>query len=254
MRPERALVLVLALALALAVAGPAGAKDKAPARPKELSADGRANVMLAQSYLDAGRVDDAEKRAKAALLTDGDVALAHATMALVHVAKSREDAARKEFDRARKLAPGDGAILNAYGSFLCAHGDRAGADAAFQLALADQRYATPVKPLVNAGRCAAIGGDWGAADGYLRRAVAIAPRERVVLLLLAETQLKLGRALEARAFVERADALGPEPNTLALAARTEDAAGDAEASARYRKRLREEFPKYVPKAEGAGKQ
>jgi type IV pilus assembly protein PilF len=250
MQPERALVL----ALALAAAGAAGAKDKAPARSAELSSDGRANVMLAQSYLDAGRIDAAEARAKAALLTDGDVALAHATMALVHVAQKRDSAARKEFDRARKLAPADGAILNAYGSFLCGQGDRAGADAAFQAALADRRYAAPAQAMVNAGRCAAMGGDWGAADGYLRRAVAIAPRERVVLLLLAEAQLKLGRPLEARAFVERADALGPEPNTLALAARAEDAAGDAEASARYRKRLREEFPNYVPTAEGARKQ
>ena len=250
MRPERALVL----AFALAAAGAAGAKDKEAARSAELSYDGRANVMLAQSYLDAGRIDAAEERAKAALSTDSDVGITHATMALVHVAKKRDDAARKEFKRALKLAPADGAILNAYGSFLCAQGDRAGADEAFRTALADPAYRTPVQAMINAGRCAAIGGDWATADSYLRRAVAIAPRERVVLLLLAEAQLNLGRTLDARAFVERADALGPEPNTLALAARTEDAAGDAEASARYRKRLREEFPNYVPKAEGARKQ
>ena len=252
MRPEP--LRVLLLALAIAVAGQAVAKDKAPKRPAELSADGRANVMLAQSYLDSGRIDAAEERARAALASDGDSALAHATMALVHIAKRRDDAAQKEFDRARKLAPSDGAVLNAYGSFLCGRGDRAGADDAFRAAIADPYYRTPVQPLVNAGRCAALGNEWLKADGYLRRAVAIAPRSRAVLLMLAEAQLQLHRPLEARAFVERADALGPDANTLALAARTEDAAGDAVASARYRKRLSEEFPNYVPKAEGARKQ
>jgi type IV pilus assembly protein PilF len=252
MRPDRARVLVLALAIA--VAGAAMAKDKAPKRPAELSSDGRANVMLAQNYLDAGKVDAAEERAKAALASDGDTALAHATMALVHIAKKRNDAAQKEFDRARKIAPNDGAVLNAYGSFLCGKGDRAGADAAFQAAIADPYYRTPVQPLVNAGRCAALGQDWVQADGYLRRAVKLAPTSRTVLMLLAEVQLRLRRPLEARAFVERAVALGPNADTLALAAKAEDAAGDAEASARYRKRLSQEFPNYVPKAEGARQQ
>jgi len=175
-------------------------------------------------------------------------------MALVYSRQNKDDKAKKEFDRARSIAPADGAVLNAYGSWLCARGDREGADDAFRAALADTTYASPIQPLVNAGRCAAIGRDWAKADGYLRRAVSIAPRNRPVLLMLAEAQLRLNRPLEARAFVQRADALGPDASTLDLAAKTEAAAGDAEAAARYRKRLSEEFPNYAPKAEGAGQQ
>jgi len=253
MQPERLPTLLLTLALALAVAGPAAALGK-PKAPAELSASGRADVMLAQNYLDSGRIDAAEDRAKAALLSDPGSPLTHATMALVFVAKKQNDKAKAEFDRARALDPHDGAVLNAYGSFLCGQGDRAGAEGAFQAALADPGYATPIQPLLNAGRCEALAQDWVKADGYLRRALAMAPRSRPILLLLAEVQLKLNRPLEARAFVERSDALGPDARTLALGAKTEIAAGDTEASARYSKRLQEQFPNYAPKAQGGLKQ
>ena len=249
MQPERAAALLLAATMAFAVAGPAAAWGK-PKGPAELSASGRADVMLAQNYLDNGQVEQAEDRAKAALLSDPGSQLTHATMALVFVAKKQDDKAQSEFRRALALAPSDGAVLNAYGSYLCGKGDREGADNAFRSALADATYATPVQPLINAGTCAMLGKDWLKADGYLRRAVVIAPTSRPLLLLLSEAQLKLNRPLEARAFVQRADALGPDVRTLELAIRTEDAAGDAQSAAKYRKRLQQEFPNYTPKAEG----
>jgi type IV pilus assembly protein PilF len=254
MRPEA----LLAMLLCLAVAGSAGAWEKAPKAPKvrkgpELSEAGRSNVMLAQAYLDAGRVDAAEERARSALATDGDVAIAHATMALVKARQKQDGKAEDEFKRALAIAPDDGNVLNVYASWLCARGDRAGADAAFQKALQDAAVSA-LQPLINAGQCAMSGRDWSKADGYLRRALSIAPQRRSLLLLLAETQLQLGRAMEARAFVQRADALGPDAGTLAMAVRAEEAAGDAAASARYRKRLYEQFPNYQPTGEGARKQ
>jgi type IV pilus assembly protein PilF len=168
----------------------------------------------------------------------------------VFIAKKQDAKAQAEFKRALALAPSDGAVLNAYGSFLCATGDRDGAENAFRGALADANYLTPVQPLINAGNCAMLGSDWLRADGYLRRAVVMAPTSRPVLLLLGEVQLRLNRPLEARAFVQRADALGPDAHTLELAIRTEDAAGDAQSAAKYRKRLQQEFPNYTPRAEG----
>ena len=250
MRPEAAPALILALAMA--VAGPAAA-EKAPKRAPELSASGRSNVMLAQSYLNDGQLKAAEERAKAALQTDGGAALAHATMALVRAAQKQNDKARAEFERALAIAPSDGAVLNAYGSFLCANGDLAGAENAFLLAIEDRRNAQ-VQPLFNAGRCAIQAQQWEKAEGYLRRALALAPTARPILLIMAELQLRMQSPLEARAFVQRSDALGPDARTLAMAVRVEDAAGDAVASARSRKRLTEEFPNYKPTAEGGRKQ
>jgi Tfp pilus assembly protein PilF len=71
--------------------------------------------------------------------------------------------------------------------------------------------------------------------------------------MLAEAQLRLNHPLEARAFVQRSDALGPDPLTLAMATRVETAAGDTVAAAKYRQRLHSEFPKYAPTGEGARK-
>ena len=251
MRPEAALAVMLALATAFA--GPVAAKEKKPQKAVVLSEGGRANVVLSQSYLESGDLKTAEERARSAIASDGGSALPHAAMAMVHAAKKQQDKAKGEFKRALALAPADGMVLNSYGSWLCAQGDLAGADDAFRAALED-RMAQQFQPLVNAGRCAILGKDWAKADNYLRRAVTIAPRNRALLLMLARTQLELKRPMDARAFVQRADALGPDAATIALAVRVEDAAGDADASGRYRKRLAEEFPNYLPRAEGARQQ
>ena len=252
MRPEAALAVLLALATAFA--SPVAGKEKKPPRASaSLTPSGRSNVLLSQSYLQSGDLKQAEARARAALSSDGDSPLPHAAMAMVHAANKQDGKAKQEFERALALAPGNGMVLNSYGSWLCSRGEREPADAAFRAALTDNT-SPPFQPLVNGAQCALLGEQWEKADGYLRRAVAIAPRNRSVLLLLAEVQLKLKRNLEARAFVERADALGPDAPTLALAARVEEAAGDSVASGRYRKRLAEEFPNYLPRAEGARKQ
>ena len=251
MRPEAALATMLMLATALA--SPVAAKEKKPPKQVVLSEGGRANVVLSQSYLESGDLETAEARARSALASDGGSALPHAAMAMVYARKKQDDKAQGEFNRARALAPADGMVLNSYGSWLCSRGDYAGADEAFRAALED-RMAQQFQPLMNAGRCASMAQAWPKADNYLRRAVAIAPRNRSLLLLLAQTQLELKRPMDARAFVQRADALGPDAYTIALAARVEDAAGDTIASGRYRKRLAEEFPNYLPRAEGARKQ
>ena len=250
MRPESALALALLLAGSLAAA-PAVGKDKARNAP--LTDGGRSSIMLAQAYLDAGRLEAAEERARAALLSDGNSALSHATYAMVMARRNQQEKAQASFKRALALGPTDGAVLNAYGAWRCERRDFAGAHDAFRRALADPRYPTPVQPLANAGRCAIIAGEWSKADGYLRRAAAVAPRSRPILLMLAEAQLRLQRPMEARAFVQRADALGPDPSTLALAARVEQASGDESAAARYRKRLSDQFPNFAPTGEGAGK-
>ena len=131
----------------------------------------------------------------------------------------------QEFDRA-ETAAGDGAILNAHAAWLCERGDSARADAEFNLALRDARYRTPVQSLVNAGKCARNTGQWSRAEGYLRRALLVLPRDPQVLYMLADVELKQGTIMEAQAFIQRRDALGADGATLDLAARIEDADGN----------------------------
>lgn len=248
MRPEARLFLLAVLLLA--AVGNAWA-DKPVKATTRLSDAGRANITLAQSYLESGRLKEAEDSARAAVKSDPGSAAAHALLGVVQARGKQDRKAGNSFARALELAPRDGAVLNAYGAWLCGKGDIAGADNAFRVALEDPRYTTPVQALVNAGQCAIRGGEWLRADGYLRRALAISPRNRPLLLLMAETQMRLGRPQVARAFVQRSDSLGPDGRTLELAARVEAAAGDAQAAARYQKRLREEFPNFASSGAGA---
>ncbi|MEO8161433.1 MAG: tetratricopeptide repeat protein, partial [Arenimonas sp.] len=198
------LELVLATLLCL-FAGAALAGDKPAPRSAIFSAEGRDNVMIAQSYLGKGDVDGAEQHARAALASDPGIAWPHVAMALVLERREQHDKAGKEFERALALSPNDGGVLNTYGAWLCGRGDAAGADYAFRRALEDKAYRSPFQALVNAGRCAVRGGDWPKGEAYLRRAIAIEPVDRSALLLLAEAELKLGRAFDARAFVQRSD-------------------------------------------------
>jgi type IV pilus assembly protein PilF len=232
---------------------PTGAAGAAAANraPKMLSADGRANLAKADAFLARKQYDLALAHARKAQDSDPRVATVHAQIAIIQARAGRQDEAAKAFERALALAPGDGAILNAYASWLCERGDLAKADLAFEQALRDRNYRTPLQAMVNAGKCTHRAGQWLLAEAYLRRAVALAPEDAVVLYLLADAHFRQNKLFEARAFAQRRDALGADAATLELAARIEEAAGDNLAAARYRERLRTEFPDHVPTGEGA---
>lgn len=244
---------VLALCLLLAGCASDGDSPAKPGRaaPGAVTSDGRMNLALAEGYLAKGDLAKAGERADLVLQGDPDWAEAHALRALVHAKAGQQDKAGREFDRALALAPKDGAVLNAHGAWLCEHGQAARADREFVLALADPGYRTPVKALANAGKCALSAGRLAAAEDYLRRALVFSPADRTLLHLLADVELRQGKIFEAQAFIQRRDALGADGATLELAARIEQAAGNAEGAARYRARLHAEFPDYVPTGEGA---
>lgn len=244
-RPE---ALLLCLLLAACASG--GAKPPVGVAG-EPSSDGRMNLGLAEGYLTKGDLAKAAERAELALASDPRWAQAHALRAVVHERAGETEKAGKAFDRALALEPRNGSILNAHAAWLCEHGQAERADREFALALADPGYRTPVQALANAGKCANAAGRLAAAADYLRRALVFAPNDKTLLYLLADIELRQGRTFEAQAFIQRRDALGADGATLDLAARIEEAAGNAQAAARYRARLRQEFPEYAPTGEGA---
>ena len=241
--------------LACLAAGAVAASQRADAAPPVtvLSADGESNITLAQGYLQAGKPKEAMERAQAALMTDPESANVHALLGLVHSLMGESRKADKEFSRALKLAPNDGAVLNAHAAWLCEQGQYAQADVEFRLALNDGRYPNLYQPLTNAARCASKAGKLALAETYFRLVLATAPDDPSVLLFLADLELRQGNALEARAFIQRRSALGADAQTLELAARIEDTSGNQEDAARNRQRLKEEFPGYVPTGEGVRK-
>lgn len=247
-RPEVALLL-----LCLAACSATGDDRPLATSSGRLSADGRMNLGLAQGYLETNQIKKANDRLKLALASDPGSAEVHAVSAMIHDRNGHTDKAARAFDRALKIAPSDGAILNAHASWLCEHGQATEADQEFVRALQDARYRTPFQVLSNAGRCAHTAGQWIKAEAYLRRALEIAPQDRQVLLLLAESELRQGKIMEAQAFIQRRDSLGADMETLELAATIEDAADNRHAAARYRQRLKDQFPNHVPTGEGARK-
>lgn len=238
-------------------AGPGGVKHgKETGSPSttaavRLSAAGRMNIGLAQGYLEAGDVAKARQRADMAEQTDAGSAQVRAMLAMIHASAGETEKAQREFDRALKIAPNDGVILNAHASWSCEHGQAELADREFVKALADPKYRTPGQALANAGKCAHSINRLPQAEDYLRRALVFSPENRNLLYLLADTEFRQGKFFEAQAFIQRRDALGADANTLDLAARIEQGAGNAMGAARYRERLRQEFPKHVPTGEGA---
>jgi type IV pilus assembly protein PilF len=247
MRPLESLMLTLLLAGCAAVGGQATAVDRA----KPLSSEGHSNLSLAQIYLQNKDVAKATFHAKAAVASDPGSGLTHAVMAMIHATSGDQKKAAKEFDRALRIAPTDGAILNSHATWLCDMGQFDQADAEYAQAVLDPRYITPLQALNNAGACAHKAGQFAKAEGYFRRVLAVSPRDSQALLLIADATLRQRKILEAQAFIQRRDALGSDIATLVLAARIEDAANNRLAAARYRQRLKEEFPNYVPTGEGA---
>ena len=217
-----------------------GPAPRAPVKrlPGELSNAGAVNLGLAQQYLQVGHVDAALDRAQRALETDSDNGNVHAMLGLIYDRIGDGAKAGASFQKALALAPNSGSVLSAHGAYLCSRGDPDGAAANFQRALADPFYRSPGSAHYNAGQCLLRSGKAAQAEVELRKALERQGGDpAMVLMALAQAALAQGDTLEARAFVQRREAMGASDDVLELAARIEDAAGNPAAAARYRARL-----------------
>jgi len=247
----RLLEITLAVTLLAGCATGGTETSASVATPYRMTADGRRDLDLAEGYLAMNQLEKAADWAAKALASDPNSADVHALLGMIASRNGDSKRAGAEFERALKLAPNSGPILNAHASWLCERGQAEQADQEFARALQDPSYLRPLQALSNAGKCALGAGQLAKAEGYFRRALAIAPQDRSLLFLMADTEFRQGKIMEAQAFIQRRDDEESSAETLELAARIEDAAGDRLAAARYRKRLQVEFPDYVPTGEGA---
>jgi type IV pilus assembly protein PilF len=206
----------------------------------EMTNGGAINLNLAQQYLQAGQLELALDRANRALASDPGIGSVHAVLGLVYDSIGDQAKAASAFQRAMQLAPNAGGVVNAYGTWLCAHGDTAGAAQQFDRALADPFYTTPGLVHFNAGKCLLKAGQPAQAEALLRRSLEEPGSDLAsALMALAQATLAQNKLLEARGFVQRRESMGASADVLELAARIEDAAGDAVAAERYRVRLRD---------------
>ncbi len=200
-------------------------------------------VAMAEQRLRAGQLDEAATQAQAALKLDPRSPDAYTILAVVQAQRGNSAQAGGYYAKAAELAPGSGAVLNNYGTWMCDNGKAAESLALFDRALADPAYPTPAAALANSGSCALTAGQTARADRDLRRALEMDPASPVALAAMADIQYRAGRYMDARAFSERRLAAAPATaQVLLLASQIEQKLGDTAASARYVQRIRTEFP------------
>jgi type IV pilus assembly protein PilF len=200
-------------------------------------------ASLAGEYFQRGSLQVALDEAQTAIREDPTYSPAHNMRGLVLMELGEDAKARAAFDEALRLAPRDPEVLNNYGWFLCRAGDQARAMEMFATAQATPLYATPEKPLLNAGLCARRLGRNDEAEVHLRRALAVRPDLPSALLTLAEVAYEGGRYAEADALFFRYTRLAEPPlPALALGVRIARAAGDDALAASLTAQLRRRFP------------
>jgi type IV pilus assembly protein PilF len=203
----------------------------------------RIRLELGASYYQQGNFPVAIDELRQALAIDPNFAAAHGMLALVYMDLGERAKAEESFRRALAIAPADSELNNNYGWFLCQTGREQASLAPFAAAVRNPLYATPAKPLRNAGLCLLRLGDESAAQVQFLSAFQVDARDAIAMYQLAELHLKRRELERARFYAQRlltTHEAGPEALWLAL--RLERAAGNRDAVASLALQLRRRFP------------
>lgn len=237
MRLSQRLVWPL-LALVLVASGCAGTSKR---DTRESAAE--INTKLGLAYLQQGDTELAIEKLKKALEQDRKLATAHHYIAEAYRQTGQYDDARDHFKQALSLAPDDGATHNNYGVFLCDIDDFKEADRAFLRAVKVRHYATPADAYENAGLCALREPDLKRAEERFRAALKLKPQRVRSLYQMTELSFTDKSYLEARAFMQRYEAVGQHTaRSLWLGVQIERELGNWDDAAKYGKQLGERFP------------
>ena len=203
----------------------------APAERTELDPQRRSRIRLelGTALYQQGSYAQALEEVRSAVAIDPNFAQAWGLLGLIQMDLGDRAKAQESFDRALTLAPDDSELRNNYGWFLCA--------------LRDPLYATPARPLHNAGICSLRSGDPVAAEAYFQRAFQIDPSNPVSMYHLGELNLRRGNVEQARFYAQRLLAsYPPSAETLWLALRVDRKAADRDGFNSLSAQLRRQFP------------
>lgn len=232
--------VMLALATAALLAGCTSTTDAPEVSEKDAA---RFNVQLGMNYLQRGDLEAAREKLERAAKQDPSLPAAHAALGILYERAGDVPRAQDHLRRATRLTPDDPSLLNHYGGFLCRQGEFKEGIRHFEMAAGNAFYRSPEVALANAGVCARRIPDPEQAENFFRRALDVNRNHAEALLQLADLSLETGRAMQARAFLQRYEAVGPVTSySLELGQRIETAAGDWRAADDYANQLRKEFP------------
>jgi len=200
-------------------------------------------LELATGYYQQGNYNQALEELRSSLSIDPTNAQAYGLLGLVYMDLGDRQRAEESFQRALRIAPEDSELLNNYGWYLCQTDRPRESIAQFQAALKNPLYATPARPLHNAGICSMRAGDATGAEAYFQRSFQIDPRNPVAMYHLGELYLKRGDLERARFMSQRLLQSYPaSAETLWLAIRVDRKAGDRDSFASLSSQLRRQFP------------
>lgn len=226
---------------------------EAPESEKRRAAE--TNTALGRQYLDRGQYEVALEKLKRAVAHDRTYAPAHTLLGILYETIGQPDKAEEEYRKAVQYDPEDGDVNNNYGAYLCGTGKPQEAERYFLTAVKDPFYETPEVALANAGNCALAVGDLDKAESFLRQSLEYDAQLAAALLPLAEVSYRKESFLQARAFLQRYEAVGPmNQESLSLGYRIENRLGDAESAERYRQKLQEQYPGSIKTGGKAGRE
>ena len=207
------------------------------------------NMEMGFRYLQQGDLQQAQIKLEKAVDQDPTLVPAQSALALVYERLEDFEAAERFYKEAIRLDGRDPEALNSYATFLCRQdGRRAEGLSYFDRAIAvpqSVKFANKSMLNTNAGVCAKPL-DLARAEDYLRAALRLDNNYSEALLQMADVAMQRGNGLQARAFLERYQAIARvSPAALWLGVKIERSMGDAAEAEKYARQLRQQFPTSV---------
>lgn len=205
---------------------------------KPLSYAGQNAISIAQQFIGTKDYKAALKQAEIAIKSDPKSGIPYMVKAFVLDQQGEIRKAGDFYATAVRLSPANGYVLNAHAAHLCEKGDYDLADTQFLKAANDSNYPLSYEAFANAGKCSLSDNNLTRAEERARSALGLNPESASALETMAQIKFKQSLFFEARAFMQRREALGPlDAPLLQLAQQIEKSAGDDRAAAQYQKQL-----------------
>lgn len=198
------------------------------------------NTQLGLAYLKQGDRPRAKRKILLALTQAPNSPSANASMAYFMEKSGQVDEARTYYKKAMSLAPGSGAQLNNYGTFLCRQAQYAQSEDYFLRAVKDIQYENSAGAYENAGLCALAIPNYTKATSYFKKALEQDPSRTQSLYEIVNIEVKLNRMNDALAYLQKYPQLSLRDSTLlALAVDIAQKTGKNELEADYKQRLQQ---------------
>jgi len=196
------------------------------------------NAELGLSYMQSGNHDLALVKLQKALAEDPNLASAHHYLAELYRRTGNDEGAMEAYREALRLAPKDPNVHGNYAIYRCDRGDFDIAEKAFEETIALYRDRRRFGVHEQAAACAIKGHNNAVAERHLQAALKGNPKSGFALYQMARLMYQSKHYLRARGFMQRLDAIHEgSVETLELGRDIEQALGDADGVAAYRRKL-----------------